>query len=114
MALMALQRPANYAQLPGEVQWAIDKKLGILDWDGTGDPERGALRGIGKADIEFYESALVMTVAKSLAGKEWETLTPRSRRNCLDKALSALHAMLNDQHCVERLRKLSGRLITTP
>jgi hypothetical protein len=30
----AAQRPPNYADLsPGE-QWAIDKKLGILDWDG--------------------------------------------------------------------------------
>ena len=27
-------RPANYADLPASEQWAIDKSLGILDWDG--------------------------------------------------------------------------------
>jgi hypothetical protein len=27
-------RPANFEQLSGEDQWEIDKKLGILDWDG--------------------------------------------------------------------------------
>jgi hypothetical protein len=28
-------RPANYADLSAQEQWAIDKRLGILDWDGT-------------------------------------------------------------------------------
>lgn len=27
-------RPANYAELPEETKWKIDKALGILDWDG--------------------------------------------------------------------------------
>jgi len=27
-------RPANYASLTQQEQWAIDKKLGILDWSG--------------------------------------------------------------------------------
>jgi hypothetical protein len=31
----AKRRPANFEQLSGEDQWAIDKSLGILDWDGT-------------------------------------------------------------------------------
>lgn len=30
----ALRRPYNYHNLSGEEQWAIDKQLGILDWDG--------------------------------------------------------------------------------
>lgn len=30
----ALQRPANYHCLSMEQQWAIDKRLGILDWEG--------------------------------------------------------------------------------
>lgn len=30
----ALKRPANYADLPPQEQWDIDKQLGILDWDG--------------------------------------------------------------------------------
>ena len=33
-ARKALDRPANYADLPPSEQWAIDKQLGILDWDG--------------------------------------------------------------------------------
>jgi hypothetical protein len=28
-------RPANYADPSAQEQWAIDKRLGILDWDGT-------------------------------------------------------------------------------
>lgn len=34
LARTACQRPTNYADLSGEEQWAIDKRLGILDWDG--------------------------------------------------------------------------------
>lgn len=30
----AKKRPANYAELSAEEQWAIDKELGLLDWDG--------------------------------------------------------------------------------
>jgi hypothetical protein len=33
-AIKALDRPENYAQLSPEEQWEIDKRLGILDWDG--------------------------------------------------------------------------------
>jgi hypothetical protein len=37
----AKMRPANFETLSARDQWAIDKKLGILDWDGTpaGPPE---------------------------------------------------------------------------
>lgn len=34
-AVTAQERPANYNNLDGRTQWAIDKKLGILDWDGN-------------------------------------------------------------------------------
>lgn len=34
MCIASLQRPANYAELPPERQWDIDKSLRILDWDG--------------------------------------------------------------------------------
>jgi len=34
-ALAALQRPSNYPQLSAEAQWMVDKRLGILDWDGN-------------------------------------------------------------------------------
>ncbi len=33
--LQALKRPQNFVKLHPEVQWDIDKSLGILDWDGT-------------------------------------------------------------------------------
>jgi hypothetical protein len=35
MARRARGRPANFMGLPPQEQWAIDKELGILDWDGT-------------------------------------------------------------------------------
>jgi len=31
----ALKRPSNYWALSSREQWAIDKQLGILDWDPT-------------------------------------------------------------------------------
>ena len=33
----AMKRPADYAKLSGEDQWATDRRLGILDWDPTKD-----------------------------------------------------------------------------
>jgi hypothetical protein len=36
MAERAKSRPAHYHLLSEEEQWKIDKRLGILDWDGTG------------------------------------------------------------------------------
>lgn len=34
-AQQAKLRPIDYAELSPEEQWAVDKRLGILDWDGT-------------------------------------------------------------------------------
>ena len=34
MAKRAQERPTNYNKLSAREQWEIDKKLGILDWDG--------------------------------------------------------------------------------
>lgn len=31
----SFQRPKNFFSLPATTQWAIDKNLGILDWDGS-------------------------------------------------------------------------------
>lgn len=31
----AMQRPSNFNELNPQSQWAIDKSLGILDWDGN-------------------------------------------------------------------------------
>ena len=30
----SFERPTNFFELDGEEQWAIDKRLGILDWVG--------------------------------------------------------------------------------
>lgn len=30
----AMKRPADFVELSPEAQWAIDKELGILDWEG--------------------------------------------------------------------------------
>lgn len=35
MVDQALKRPSNYATLSPREQWAIDKRLGILDWEPT-------------------------------------------------------------------------------
>lgn len=35
-------RPADFFELSAETQWAIDKSLGILDWDGVLTPEEQA------------------------------------------------------------------------
>ena len=32
----SFQRPKDYFKLSTEEQWVIDKKLGILDWSGSG------------------------------------------------------------------------------
>lgn len=34
-AQTALTRPQNFDDLPPAEQWAIDDRLGLLDWDGT-------------------------------------------------------------------------------
>lgn len=32
--ILAQERPANFFELNAEEQWNIDKRLGILDWNG--------------------------------------------------------------------------------
>lgn len=34
MVAKALKRPKNFLRLSSREQWDIDKKLGLLDWDG--------------------------------------------------------------------------------
>jgi len=31
---LSFKRPKNFFKLPADERWAIDKKLGILDWEG--------------------------------------------------------------------------------
>ena len=38
----ALQRPTWYNNMTDREQWLIDKRLGILDWDGSCEHNNGA------------------------------------------------------------------------
>ena len=40
----SFERPANYFRLSPERQWAIDKELGILDWEGDSLSEEDTKR----------------------------------------------------------------------
>ena len=41
---LSFQRPTDYFKLSAQTQWAIDKSLGILDWDGYGLSEADMTR----------------------------------------------------------------------
>lgn len=41
---ISFKRPADFFLLSAEEQWAIDKKLGILDWAGTFMTEEDKIR----------------------------------------------------------------------
>lgn len=43
----SFERPNNYFHLSGEEQWEIDKRLGILDWEGS---------GLSEADMERFKN----------------------------------------------------------
>ena len=43
----AMKRPKNFHNLPEEDHWAIDRQLGILDWDGS-CPHQKAFNQKGK------------------------------------------------------------------
>lgn len=40
----SFQRPRNFFRLSFKEQWDIDKKLGILDWEGKGMTEEDKAR----------------------------------------------------------------------
>lgn len=37
----AMKRPQNYHKLSARDQWSVDKRLGILDWDGSCSHKNG-------------------------------------------------------------------------
>jgi hypothetical protein len=43
----SFQRPSNFFKLSGAEQWAIDKSLGILDWEG---------KDLSKEDIKRFNA----------------------------------------------------------
>ncbi len=40
----SFQRPKSYFKLSAREQWAVDKRLGILDWEGRGLTEEDKKR----------------------------------------------------------------------
>lgn len=70
-------------------------------------------RPIGKADMEFYEGAIVMRLAHSLSGKTgdaWDSLSHRSKTHWLNKATATACDLLGDVAVVQRLPALSKNL----
>jgi hypothetical protein len=58
---LSFQRPSYFFKLSAEEQWAIDKQLGILDWDGKDLSEDDMIRfhdhyTSGYTDIVNYNS----------------------------------------------------------
>lgn len=47
MVDQALKRPKNFTSLSAREQWAIDKRLGILDWSPTPEEVGEYKRGLG-------------------------------------------------------------------
>lgn len=69
------------------------------------------MRYIGRADAEFYESTMVLTTARTLTDRDWETLSYRSRQRLLNRAVSIVCALLNSN---EVMRKMELRLRFNP
>lgn len=49
----SFQRPRNFLNLSAEEQWAIDKRLGILDWMGLGLSTEDKIRLDAHYDTEL-------------------------------------------------------------
>jgi len=50
----AQKRPPNYEKLSPQEQWAIDKELGILDWDGKDDRPISTAEQAGKGATDVF------------------------------------------------------------
>ena len=51
----ALRRPKNFFSLTAREQWAIDKRLGILDWEGPETVEESKLI-VDHHDLKLFPS----------------------------------------------------------
>jgi len=70
-------------------------------------------RPIGRADMEFYESAIVLRMALLLSGRnieQWDTLSHRAKNRWLNKAVDASCALFSDANVVARLPALARNL----
>ncbi len=70
-------------------------------------------RPIGAADMEFYESVIVLRLALILSGhteEEWDGLTHTTKSKWLDKGTEAACRLFNDADVVARLPLLARNL----
>ena len=68
---------------------------------------------ISKADLEHYESHLVLVTAQALAKVDklaWEKLAQKTRSQWLDRSLDLLAVVLADREVAERLPLLAKSL----
>ena len=66
------------------------------------------MKRIGRADIEFYEAALLVSLARALAGSDLQTLSTRARLRWYGRALDILEALLNDETTVRAMYRFSS------
>ena len=64
---------------------------------------------MNRADLEHYESVLVLTVAKKLANKPWDALSYRSKQRCLNKAGDILLELISNPECFKRLEDAANK-----
>ncbi len=99
----ALKRPEYYHSLSAREQWAIDKRLGILDWDGTDDrpvtpPKFDSrvldqpLPGYPRTIRQILKDTLkdLINEGESFGGKDWENdfITPLIQAGLVKEVLS--------------------------
>jgi hypothetical protein len=62
------------------------------------------MRPIGKADVEFYESRIVLVIAETLGAKPLNSVSYRSKQRRLNIAVDVAHRLLNDVDFLDRMR----------
>jgi len=71
-------------------------------------------RPISKADMEFYQAAIVRKMALILSGytaTEWDALSHRTKNKWLDRAVEASCELVNDRNVAERLPLLAENIV---
>ena len=67
-----------------------------------------AVRHISRADIEFYESRLLLSLARAMSPTALDGLSSRARLRRYDRALGILEQMLNDEATVQAMYRFSS------
>lgn len=71
-------------------------------------------RPINKADMEFYQSAIVRKMAFILSGyneTEWDALSHRTKNKWLDRAVESSCDLINDRNVAVQLPMLAKNII---